>query len=307
MVSAADAWGPDRGNWPSSPRGSGTTTSGSTTTSRRSRGPCRRTCSRRSPCWPRWPPRRPGSGWASSLTCAADPRNVGLLAKEAACVDVYSGGRLVLGLGAGWYDREYQAYGYRYPPARERLAILDESLEVIRRLWTEDTVTFDGEHVHLDGLYRDPKPIQQLPRLLVGGGGEQVTLRIAARHADADELAGRTRGLRAQVRPARAVLRRRSCRPFEAITRTHGPDCRIFDTEADLWAWCDQPGGGHRRGSTDPETYVRDNLVGTVEQVTEKAQGYVDAGCQELILGRDYPYYTTLRRFIAEVAPQLPA
>jgi alkanesulfonate monooxygenase SsuD/methylene tetrahydromethanopterin reductase-like flavin-dependent oxidoreductase (luciferase family) len=98
-------------------------------------------------------------GLGQLVTCA-NYRNAGLLAKEAACVDVYSGGRLIFGLGAGWYEREYQAYGYPFLPARERLAILDETLEVVGRLWSEETVTFHGEHLHFDGAYCDPKPLQ---------------------------------------------------------------------------------------------------------------------------------------------------
>src|SRR5947207_11313195 len=86
------------------------------------------------------------------VTCAAY-RNAGLLAKEAACVDVFSGGRLLLGLGAGWYEREYAAYGWEFPSAGGRLELLDETLSVVKQLWTEETVTFDGKHVHFDGAY----------------------------------------------------------------------------------------------------------------------------------------------------------
>ena len=118
------------------------------------------------------------------LVSCASYRNVGLLAKEAAGIDVMSGGRLILGLGAGWYEREYAAYGYRFPDPRERLAVLEETVQVVRRLWSEETVTFDGDHLHLDGAYCDPKPVQQQPEIWIGGGGERVTLRIAARHAD---------------------------------------------------------------------------------------------------------------------------
>lgn len=104
------------------------------------------------------------------VTCAAY-RNAGLLAKEAAGIDVMSGGRLVLGLGAGWYEREYAAYGYPYPSAGERLAILDETATVLRRLWSEETVTFDGVHLHFDGAYCDPKPLQEHPELWIGVAG----------------------------------------------------------------------------------------------------------------------------------------
>jgi hypothetical protein len=95
-------------------------------------------------------------------------------------------------------------------------------------------------------------------------------------------------------------------RDFASITRTHGPDCRIFDTEADLAAWLDSPDGGHLWGETDHETYVASNLVGTVEQVTEKAQAFVDAGCGAFILWfRDAPTDESMTAWIEQVAPAL--
>ena len=241
------------------------------------------------------------------VTCAAY-RNAGLLAKEAACVDVFSEGRLIFGLGAGWYDREYQAYGITYPSAGTRLRILDESLEVIKRLWTEETVTFQGKHLTFDGAYCDPKPIQRLPQIWVGGGGEKVTLRIAAKHATHTNWQV---GLDAFVHKSQVL--EQHCndlgRDFDSIVRTHGPDCRIFDSEKDLDAWLDSPGGGAlRRGSTPHEQYVRDHLVGTVEQVTEKTQAFVDAGCQEFVLWfRDYPSSESVERFAKEVIPRIEA
>ncbi len=240
------------------------------------------------------------------VTCVGY-RNVGLLAKEAACVDVYSGGRLILGLGAGWFDREYQAYGYEYPGDRDRLALLDEALTVIPRLWSEETVDFAGDHVRLDGAYCDPKPIQARPPILVGGGGEKVTLRIAARHADATNWQV---GLESFVR--KSALLEGYCeeigRPFASITRTHGPDCRLFESDAAARAWCETPGGGHLWGGADTDSYLEENLVGTVDQVVAKAQAFVDAGCRELILWlRDAPGDGTLKRFATDVIPRLRA
>jgi len=79
-------------------------------------------------------------------------------------------------------------------------------------------------------------------------------------------------------------------RGSDAVTRTHGPDCRLFDTDAQARAWCAEPDGGNLWGGEPVDTYVRDNLVGTPEQVTEKAQAYIDAGCSEFILWlRDFP------------------
>jgi alkanesulfonate monooxygenase SsuD/methylene tetrahydromethanopterin reductase-like flavin-dependent oxidoreductase (luciferase family) len=243
-------------------------------------------------------------GLGQLVTCASY-RNAGLLAKEAACIDVYSAGRLILGMGAGWFHEEYASYGYEYRPDLERLAVLDETLEVVRRFWTEETVTFHGDHLRFEGAYGDPKPVQDLPRLLVGGGGERVNLRIAARRAD---MTNWQVGLEAFVR--KSGLLERYCeeegRSFDAITRTHGPDCRLFDTEAEARTWCESAGGGDLWGGTSTDAYLADNLVGTVEQVTAKAQSFVDAGCRGLILWlRDYPADETLRRFMTEVVPGL--
>ena len=95
-------------------------------------------------------------------------------------------------------------------------------------------------------------------------------------------------------------------RDFDDIVRTHGPDCRLFDTEADLRRWLDDPAGGDLWGNDDPETYVRDNFVGTVEQVAEKVQAFVDAGCREFVLWfRDYPDVESMERFMADVVPRL--
>ncbi|HVN49930.1 MAG TPA: hypothetical protein VMT43_00785, partial [Acidimicrobiales bacterium] len=134
---------------------------------------------------------------------------------------------------------------------------------------------------------------------------EKVTLRIEARHAD---LTNWQVGIDAFEH--KSALLAQYCdeigRPFDDIVRTHGPDCRIFDTDAEARSWCESPGGGHHWGEHSTDEYLRDNLVGTVEQVIEKAQAYVDAGCRQFILWlRDYPGDETLRRWITEVAPKL--
>lgn len=106
------------------------------------------------------------------------------LAKVAATVDVVSGGRVDVGIGAGWYEAEFRGYGYAFPPARERIDALGEAVEILRRMWTEDEVHFEGRHYRLQGAICRPKPLQEphIP-LWVAGGGERRTLRVAARHA----------------------------------------------------------------------------------------------------------------------------
>lgn len=110
-------------------------------------------------------------------------RNPGVLAKQVATLDRIAPGRVILGLGAGWFPPEFESYGLPFPPLGERMRALDEIAEVLPRLWTEERVSFDGRYVHLADALCEPKP-ERRPRLLVGGGGERVLLRIAARRAD---------------------------------------------------------------------------------------------------------------------------
>ncbi|HXW35060.1 MAG TPA: LLM class flavin-dependent oxidoreductase [Acidimicrobiales bacterium] len=243
-------------------------------------------------------------GLGQLVTCSSY-RNVGLLAKEAACLDVYSNGRLILGLGAGWYHEEYASYGYEFLPPRSRLEVLEETVNAVRRLWTEETVTFRGTHLRLDAAFCDPKPVQNLPAIWIGGGGEKVNLRIAARFADATNWQV---GLSDFVR--KSNLLEQYCkeidRPFEGISRTHGPDCRIFDSDAEARSWCASIGGGNLWGREDVDTYLSDNFVGTVEQVVEKTQAFVDAGAAQFVLWmRDFPSDESMRRFMNEVVPSV--
>jgi alkanesulfonate monooxygenase SsuD/methylene tetrahydromethanopterin reductase-like flavin-dependent oxidoreductase (luciferase family) len=103
----------------------------------------------------------------------------------AAQVDIISGGRLLLGLGAGWQQNEHEAYGIPFYTMRERLERLDEACQVITSLWTERRSTFNGRYYQLSDAPLDPKPVRTPhPELMIGGGGERVTLRIVAKHAD---------------------------------------------------------------------------------------------------------------------------
>ena len=118
-------------------------------------------------------------------------RNPALLAKMASTVDVMSHGRLLFGIGAGWHDEEYTAYGYPFPDGPERLRMLDEALHVIRAMWTEPYAHFEGKYYQVRGAINEPKGVQQphIP-LWVGGSGEKVTLKLVARYADACNVVG---------------------------------------------------------------------------------------------------------------------
>lgn len=118
------------------------------------------------------------------VTCAAY-RNPGLLGKMISTLDVVTGGRAELGVGAGWKREEFEAYGYPFPGTRGRLRRLEETLEIVTRMFGPGRATYDGEEVRVQGAINEPKPIQQpRPRIMVGGNGREVTWRLAARFAD---------------------------------------------------------------------------------------------------------------------------
>ncbi|HEY2776214.1 MAG TPA: LLM class F420-dependent oxidoreductase [Candidatus Binatia bacterium] len=118
------------------------------------------------------------------VTCN-EYRHPAHLAKIAACVDVMSGGRLELGLGAGWYQEEFDAYGYEFRPIGERLGRLRESLEVIRAMWSNEKASYEGRHFRLKDAVCQPQPLQKPhPPIVIGGRGEKVLLRLVARFAD---------------------------------------------------------------------------------------------------------------------------
>jgi len=110
-------------------------------------------------------------------------RNPALLAKMAATVDQIAGGRVIVGIGGGWFAQEFEGYGFPFPPLRTRLEQLDEAAELMRRMWTEPQVSFAGKHFRTQDVFCEPKPARR-PPILIGGGGEKVVLRLAAKHAD---------------------------------------------------------------------------------------------------------------------------
>ena len=118
-------------------------------------------------------------------------RNPGLLAKITSTIDVISGGRLEWGIGAGWYENEYRAYGYEFPKPKDRIGMLRESVEIVRSMWTEAETTYKGKHYEVFRANCDPKPVQKpTPPIWIGGGGEQLTLRVVAQLADCSNFGG---------------------------------------------------------------------------------------------------------------------
>ncbi|MFL0580471.1 LLM class F420-dependent oxidoreductase [Dietzia sp. 179-F 9C3 NHS] len=203
-------------------------------------------------------------------------RNPVLLAKAAATIDVISGGRVEMGIGAGWYEHEWRAYGYGFPSAGERLAMLDEGVRIMRGAWADGAVTLHGEHYRVDGAIVQPRPLQPggIP-MWVAGGGERKTLRTAARYADYTNFDGTAEGFAHKSEVLRAHCAAIGRDPAE-ITRTANYNVAIAETEAeveDRLAWL------HDRltryvGAEEADKHLGAfrglPAVGTPEQVVEK-------------------------------------
>ncbi len=226
-------------------------------------------------------------------------RNPALLAKITSTVDVVSGGRLNWGIGAGWYENEYRSYGYEFPKPAQRIRMLEETVEIVKRMWTEPTATFKGAHFEVNRAYCDPKPLQQPhPPVLIGGGGEQLTLRVVAKHANCSNFGGNPDQFAHKVE----VLKSHCAsvgRDFDEIQLTWSPEVFIRSTEDDV----SSPGSRSQWGEP-AESWRAGNLVGTPEQVSEKLQAYVDLGLAGVIPWcSDYPDTTTMELLARDVMP----
>ncbi|HEU4947630.1 MAG TPA: LLM class F420-dependent oxidoreductase [Kribbella sp.] len=136
-------------------------------------------------------------------------RYPGLLAKTVSTLDVLSGGRAMLGIGAAWYEREHAALGVPFPPLTERFERLEETLQIVHQMWSEDDGPYHGRHYRLAETLNSPQPLRApRPPIMVGGGGEKKTLRLVAQYADACNLfAGRPGAGPNEVGAKLAVLR----------------------------------------------------------------------------------------------------
>ena len=241
-------------------------------------------------------------------------RNPAYLAKVAATVDVISGGRAEMGIGAGWYEHEWRAYGYGFPKAGDRIGMLDEGVQIMRQLWTNGTATLDGRHYQVDGAICQPKPLQDggVP-LWIAGGGEKRTLRIAARYANYTNFAGDAEGFR-----SKSEILKEHCADvgtdFAAITRSANYSVILGETEKDVQdklAWMkdhllrygvpENVAEGRIRG------FANDPLVGTPEQIADRLAGLGELGMSYAIVNfADVAYdRASLNLFTEKVIPTL--
>jgi F420-dependent oxidoreductase-like protein len=226
-------------------------------------------------------------------------RNPGLLAKITSNIDVISGGRLEWGIGAGWYENEYRAYGYEFPAPKDRIGMLDETVQIVRSMWSQQETTFAGKYYDLKRAQCDPKPLQRPhPPIWIGGGGEQLTLRVVARSADCSNWGGPP-----EVWAHKRDVLRQHCaavgRDPSQIRMTWSPELFMRPTEAEVEA-----GAAHVARGRDIGEWRAGNLVGTPEQVAEKLRRYAEQGCKGLVPWcADYPDTETLQLLATDVMP----
>jgi F420-dependent oxidoreductase-like protein len=204
-----------------------------------------------------------------------------LLAKMASCIDVISRGRVILGIGAGWYEHEYLAYGYEYPETPERLRMLRESLQVIKAMWTQDEATFEGRFYQVRGAINEPKPVQKPhPPIWIGGGGEKVTLKLVAQYGDACNVGGDLDTVRHKL----GVLREH-CesvgRDYDSILKSMEFYTLFGDPEE-----IDRVAADAARRARQDESFIRSwhPHHGDADQIAEQIKAYAEAGIEYFIV-----------------------
>jgi F420-dependent oxidoreductase-like protein len=228
-------------------------------------------------------------------------RNPALLAKIASTVDAMSHGRLLCGLGAGWYEHEWRAYGYGFPETRERMGRFREACEIVVRMWTEEKPVFEGKYYTIDQPINEPKGVQKPhPPLWIGGGGEQVTLKLVAKWGNACNVFGDADTLRHKF----AVLRNHCDtmgRNYDEIIRSTALSLYLLGPGEDP-----QQIPERLRCGLNDEDFNRWFKVGTPDQIAELLQQLIDVGVNYFIVylpGLAYDH-TQLQRLTNEVVPR---
>ena len=227
-----------------------------------------------------------------SLVYSAGYRHPAVLANAVATLDHLAGGRIVLGLGGGWHQGEYDAYGIPFPPVPVRLRMLDEAIQCVRLLLTEDVADFDGEFFQLRDAKCEPKPVQARLPLWVGGAGEKLTLRTAARHADGWNVPF--------VAPD---TYRHKVKVLHEHCEDAGREPQTITKSVNLGlAW--RQGDLQAQFGNIAEFVKPGVLMGSVQEIVDRIGEYTDAGAEWVILAMRAPFDTDgLDRFAAEVLP----
>jgi F420-dependent oxidoreductase-like protein len=219
------------------------------------------------------------------MVSAQSYRNPALLANVAASIDHISGGRLYFGIGAGWKEIEYKAYGYPFPKPVTRIRQLEETIEIAKRMWIQEKATFKGRHYSVEDALCYPHPVQEphIP-VWIGGTGD-LTLKVAARHADAVNFAW-SQPIDFYEEKLRMLKRHciKAGRDYDEIRKSSGLMITMADTGEELDGKLEDQ---RRRRDTPYMRYLsrqRPNLVGTPEAVAERIGEYLPLGVDHFIL-----------------------
>ena len=202
-------------------------------------------------------------------------RHPSVLAKMGASLDVLSNGRLFMGIGAAWNVDEATAYGIPFPPVKERMQRLEEAVQVIKKMWTEETATFDGKFYQLRNAYCNPKPLQKPhPPIMIGGSGERRTLKIVAKYGDACNIFGSVETVKKKLE-----ILREHChsvgRDYESIVKSKLGHI-VIDKDKEKVA---------EAIKRLPEDRRREYAIyGTPEEVRRQVEAFRDAGIEYLIV-----------------------
>jgi alkanesulfonate monooxygenase SsuD/methylene tetrahydromethanopterin reductase-like flavin-dependent oxidoreductase (luciferase family) len=225
-------------------------------------------------------------------------RNPALLAKMGATLQFLSGGRFVLGLGAGGQEAEYRAYGYPFPRGRTRVEELEETLQIITAMWTQERVTFEGRHHRVENAMCEPKPYP-IPPVVIGAFGPKM-LRLTARHADGWNVS--STGIADYQ--ALTVEMERACaetgRDPATVRRIWSSGCVCAPTEAEVAALA----APRQRLGPEFEYQPGEDLIGTPAQIIEQMEPFIALGVDCFLLDcGGFPRLTTVETLINDVLP----
>jgi F420-dependent oxidoreductase-like protein len=228
-------------------------------------------------------------------------RHPAVFAKQIATIDHISGGRVIAGLGTGWYAQEFESYGLPFPPVRERLRAIEETCEILRRMWTEPSATYAGRHFSVTDAVCEPKPLRR-PPILIGGGGEKILMGLVAKYADQwNNLAA----FQAKLGDKVEALRRRCDqlgRDFDEIEVSQ--QCVVVIGEDDDAARAALAKASRVYGGHMGEALEEHGIWGSPQGVIERIERHVKLGCTSFIMeffGRDTR--EPARLFAREVLP----
>ncbi|MFC7020795.1 MULTISPECIES: LLM class flavin-dependent oxidoreductase [Haloarcula] len=244
-------------------------------------------------------------------------RNPALLAKMATTVDILSEGRLKLGLGAGWHEEEHHAYGFDFPDIGTRIEMLEETIHVVKAMFTEEHPTYEGEHYQIDDALNNPKPPSEPhPPIVIGGAGPRM-LRLIARHADEwnVEISARARGkpIDFKVRKFDEYLENEGRDPDDvrrswlAHVLVREDEAAVEEAVDDIFPlpWGEEADMNEELSDADDAREKGSMLIGTPSQVASQIERIQDLGFDRLqLMFLDFPSERSMELFGDEVAPE---